>query len=74
MLEGISALSAFDTFWFVTITPYGKDIEPFVPEKEMVIESFQKLSDITGCERMSWRYDPVFISETYTSDYHIRQF
>lgn len=74
MMAEISLLSAFDTFWFVTITPYGKDIEPFVPEKEMVIESFQKLSDITGYERMSWRYDPVFISEKYSADYHIRQF
>ena len=27
MLDRLSLLSAFDMFWFVTITPYGKEIE-----------------------------------------------
>lgn len=31
MLERLSLLSAFDMFWFVTITPYGQEIEPHVP-------------------------------------------
>lgn len=26
----------FGQFWYVTITPYGKDIEPAVPNKEEV--------------------------------------
>ena len=67
-------LSTFDTFWFVTITPYGTDIEPFVPPKEQVIDSFRKISDLVGKQRISWRYDPVFITETYSVACHIRQF
>lgn len=67
-------LSAFDTFWFVTITPYETDIEPFVPSAEQVIKAFQRLAERVGRQRISWRYDPVFITEKYSVDYHIRQF
>ncbi len=74
MLERIGELSAFDTFWFVTITPYGRDIEPFVPEKKGILEAFCKLSEKVGARRMSWRYDPVFVTEKYSVDFHIRQF
>ena len=74
MLDRISLLSAYSTFWFVTITPYGEDIEPYVPPKEQVIHSFQKLSEAVGSRRMSWRYDPVFITDKYSVSYHIEQF
>lgn len=74
MLDRISLLSSFDTFWFVTITPYGKDIEPYVPPKEQVINSFRRLSSFIGSKRMSWRYDPVFITDRYSVDCHIEQF
>ena len=74
MFRDFELLSPFSMFWFVTITPYGRDIEPHVPDKEHVIDSFLHLSEMVGAERMSWRYDPVFISEKYSVDYHIRQF
>ena len=74
MFQDFALLDSFDTFWFVTITPYGKDIEPYVPDKEQVVDSFRQLSDLTGPTRTSWRYDPIFISEKYTVDYHIAQF
>ena len=74
MLDRLSLLSAFDMFWFVTITPYGKEIEPLVPHKEQVISSFQRLSVLVGSNRMSWRYDPIFITEQYSVSYHIEQF
>ncbi len=74
MLDRISLLSAFDTFWFVTITPYGKEIEPFVPPKKQVIDSFRQLSELAGRERISWRYDPIFITDKYSIEYHTEQF
>lgn len=74
MLDRIALLSAFDMFWFVTITPYGKEIEPHVPSKERVIGYFQKLSELIGKARISWRYDPVFVTDRYSVDYHIEQF
>lgn len=74
MLDRISLLSAFETFWFVTITPYEEDIEPYVPPREQVMEAFRQLSGLVGMKRMSWRYDPVFITDKYSVSYHIEQF
>ena len=74
MIDRLSLLADFDTFWFVTITAYGQDIEPYVPPKEQVINSFCSLSSLVGRKRMSWRYDPVFITDQYSIEYHIEQF
>ena len=74
MVKYLDELSKFKMIWFVTITPYGKGIEPGVPDKRKVIESFKKISDKVGLQAMSWRYDPIFISETYSVDYHIDAF
>lgn len=74
MVKYLDELSRFRMIWFVTITPYGKGIEPGVPDKRQVIESFKKISDRVGVNAMSWRYDPIFISETYSVDYHIDAF
>ena len=67
-------LSRFGQFWFVTITPYGKDIEPGVPDKDKVLDSFCRLSEYTGARRTGWRYDPIFLSDRYDADFHIRAF
>ena len=61
-------------YFFVTITPYEKDVEPNVPEKEKVIESFIELSNSLGKERVCWRYDPIFIDDKYSVSYHIKMF
>ena len=74
MVKHLSELDRFRMFWYVTITPYGKSIEPNVPDKRRVIEAFQKISEHVGSHAMSWRYDPIFISETYSVEYHIDAF
>lgn len=74
MLNRLSELTAYKTCWFVTITPYGQEIEPYVPEKERIIASFQQLAEIVGVQAMSWRYDPIFISEKYNVEFHIQSF
>lgn len=58
----------------VTLTPYKKDIEPNVIDKKLVIEVIKKLSDILGSENVVVRYDPIFLSDSYTLEYHIRAF
>jgi hypothetical protein len=74
MLERMSELDKFHQFWFVTITPYGREIEPNVPPKKQVMETFKKLSDLVGVNAVSWRYDPIFINEKYTVDFHLNAF
>ena len=67
-------LNRYHQYWFVTITPYGKDIEPNVPEKTEVMESFRSLSRIVGADCMCWRYDPILIDEIWTVERHIKEF
>lgn len=58
----------------ITITPYKRDIEPNVPSKKEVIEAVKKISQTIGKENVSVRYDPIFLSEKYNIDYHIKAF
>lgn len=74
MLKYLDELDKFRQYWFVTITPYGKDIEPVVPDKEEVIESFKKLSEHVGENCVGWRYDPIFMNEDFDVDKHIECF
>ncbi|MCM1500155.1 MAG: DUF1848 domain-containing protein, partial [Clostridium sp.] len=55
-------------------TPYGKEIEPNVPDKEEVIASVQALSQIVGVDSVGWRYDPIFINRDYSVKRHIAEF
>ena len=74
MLEYLDELDKYKQYWFVTITPYGKDIEPVVPDKEKVIESFKKLSKHIGVDSIGWRYDPIFIGNGFDVKKHIKCF
>lgn len=74
MLGRLGELDRFRQFWFVTITPYGRDVEPYVPEWRAVTESFCFLSERLGREAVSWRYDPIFISKRYPVTFHLESF
>jgi hypothetical protein len=56
----------------ITLTPYKQDIEPNVPNKKEIIEAIKKISSIIGIDRISVRYDPVFLNNKYNIDYHIK--
>lgn len=58
----------------VTITPYGKDVEPNIPDKRLIIDGVKKLSLVLSIDNMVVRYDPIFLSDKYNVDYHIRAF
>ena len=58
----------------VTLTPYKKDIEPNVPPKGVLIDTIKKLSKQIGKDNIYIRYDPIFISDKYSTEYHIKSF
>lgn len=75
MLGRLSELEPYPYYFQFTLNAYGKDAEPNLPSKNSVlIPAFQQLSRAVGRERVVWRYDPVFLSEKYTMEYHIRYF
>lgn len=67
-------LSRFGQYWFVTITPYGPDLEPGVPPILSVVRSTLQLSSLLGPGALALRYDPVLLSDVYTETVHYRSF
>lgn len=74
MLPHMDILKPYGQYWFVTITPYGRDIEPNVPEKQKVMEDFKMLSDTVGVDSVGWRYDPIFVDGEHSVEWHIGEF
>ncbi len=74
MFRYFDLLKDYGQYWFVTITPYGRDIEPNVKDKHKLLDDFRRLSETVGIDSVGWRYDPIFISEKYSAAYHLRAF
>lgn len=73
MINKLDILKA-PVLFHVTITPYGKDVEPNIPDKRLIIEGVKKLSLVLGIDNVVVRYDPIFLSDKYNVDYHIKAF
>ena len=58
----------------VTITPYKNDIELNVSNKSLIIDGVKQIAEIIGKDNIYIRYDPIFLSEKYNLDYHIKAF
>lgn len=75
MMKYLEDLKDYQYYFQFTITSYGKDIEPNLPnKKEIIIPTFKALSDRIGKDRVILRYDPILMNERYTIDYHIEAF
>ena len=74
MFRYFDLLKDYGQYWFVTITPYGKDVEPNVNDKHALIEDFKTLSRAAGIRSVGWRYDPILINGRYTEEYHLHAF
>lgn len=58
----------------VTLTPYGRAIEPGLRPKRDINDSCIEISERIGRDRMTWRYDPVIFNPSMSLDYHRRKF
>ncbi len=75
MLKNLDRLNGFAYYFQVTLTAYGSDLEPKVPDKNRIIlPAIRRLADRIGPERIIWRYDPILVSNTYTQDWHENAF
>ena len=75
LMPRLEELRAYPYYFQFTLTPYGKDMEPGLPDKGAVLlPAFQMLSDMIGPERVIWRYDPILLTARYTADFHITAF
>nr|WP_167958897.1 DUF1848 domain-containing protein [Anaerosporobacter faecicola] len=75
MMKRLNELDGYNYYFQFTLTGYGRDIEPNLPDKRHVmIPTFQELSSMIGKNRVIWRYDPILINSRYTVEYHIKSF
>ena len=71
ILPYMDELKKFGLYFFVTITPYDRDIEPNVPPYRDVFETFKILSRQIGKKRTVVRYDPILLSGKYDKKFHL---
>jgi len=53
-----------------TITPYSNDLEVNLGDKEKIVNTFIKLSEKIGKEKVILRYDPILITDKYNYNFH----
>jgi hypothetical protein len=74
MLDKLWLLKEYAYYFQFTLNPYDRDIEASLPNKNEILETFKRLSDTIGPQKVIWRYDPVLLNEKYTVSYHTDKF
>lgn len=75
MFARLGELSAYQYYFQFTLTGFGRDIEPNVPDKKKrMIPIFRNLAEKIGREKVVWRYDPIIFTDKYTPEYHLKAF
>lgn len=60
--------------FMITITGYGRELEPFCPSLPTATEGLQNLAAQIGPQRIIWRYDPIIISDRLDFAWHLQNF
>lgn len=55
----------------MTITGYPRMLEAATPAPDKVVESFWRVADRFGADRLVWRYDPVLITSVTPPAWHL---
>lgn len=74
MLDQLDLLKDYDYYFQFTVNNYGREVEPYVPELSSRLETFMRLSEKIGRERVIWRYDPILFSDRYPPEFHLESF
>jgi hypothetical protein len=75
MLARLGELKEYPYYFQFTLNSYGQDVEEHVPFKGIQgVETFKRLSDQIGRQRVIWRYDPILLNEKYNIEYHLYYF
>jgi len=74
ILNRLHLLKDYSYYFQFTLTLSDKYIEPNLPPKTEITDTFLKLSDKIGKKRIIWRYDPILLSANISIDYHIYHF
>ncbi|QHQ63012.1 DUF1848 family protein [Anaerocolumna sedimenticola] len=64
----------YQYYFQFTLTPYNREIELFLRNKEEIINTFIELSGKIGKNKVLWRYDPIILNKDLTIEYHLEHF
>lgn len=74
MLEKLGSIKEYPFYFQFTLTSYLQDMEIGLPDKFEIIDTFKRLADEIGANRVIWRYDPILLNDKYTISYHLENF
>lgn len=76
MMDKLKQLDSmkYSYYFQFTLTPYGRELERNLRNKNDIIDTFIQLSKAIGKDRVLWRYDPILLNKEITFDYHMREF
>ncbi len=60
----------FRYYFLYTLMNNPRELDPKSPNHQKAIETFRRLSDSVGREKVVWRYDPIVFSSITDSDFH----
>jgi len=64
----------FMYFFQFTLNDYPSEFEPHVPSLQQRIDTFARLADAIGPDRVIWRYDPIIVSSLTPYAFHVERF
>lgn len=74
LMGRLGELRDYKYYFQYTLNPYGSDAERKLPPLKARIETFKRLSDTIGKEKVIWRYDPLFTNGKYNVGFHKEAF
>jgi len=72
-LKGLDA-RGYHYYFLYTLMENPRILDPKSPSCEISIRIFRELSDLTGPERVIWRYDPIVLSNVTDIGFHRQRF
>lgn len=64
----------YSYYFLYTLMDNPRILDPKSPSPEISLDTFRKLSDLIGPERMIWRYDPIVLSNVTGIEFHKQRF
>lgn len=63
LMKYLDYLDKYNYYFQFTLNNYGEYLEPNVPDVNSRIETFIKLSEKIGKDKVIWRYDPLILTD-----------
>jgi len=64
----------YSYYFLYTLMDNPRILDPKAPSPEISLDTFRKLSDLTGPEKIIWRYDPIVLSNITDIEFHKKRF